>query len=188
MNKKYVFVFLIFVLVSCTSNQKKENTIAEQAVHNKKSKSAVSNSQLTAKKAYQLAEKELKAWDKNAKLVEISTYPSTPTPEGTCAGWKFEFSSTPKNLRLEVLVRRGEVSQTDEGKLLKDEPISGNWMDSDKVADLGREYLEYTNSKLWFGMASYDGTPAWNIRARKTDGKTKWVRINALNGELIKTW
>lgn len=188
MNRKYIFVFLFFVVVSCISNPKKENTKEEHKASTEKSRTtSVSNYQLTAKKAFQLAQEELKAWDKNAKLVEISTYPSTPTPEGTCAGWKFEFNSTSKNKRFEILVRRGKISQTDEGKLLKNESISGNWMDSDLIANLGSEYLDYENSKLWFGMASYDGTPAWNIRARATDGKTKWVRINALNGELIKT-
>ena len=187
MTKQYLWLLLVLIF-SCVSNDKKEKTGEESPAPTEKSSSAVTNYQLTAREAFRLAKKEVKKWDKNAKLVEISTYPSSPKAEGTCAGWKFEFNSTSKNQRLEVLVRRGKVSQTDEGKLLKNEPVSGEWMDSDKIADIGREYLDYSNSKLWLGMASYDGAPAWNIRARNNDGKTKWVRINALNGEMIKSW
>lgn len=188
MFKVYYWLFILLVFVSCTSNKKNEKAKGEKAVSAENISVSINNHQLTAKQAFKLAEKELNDWDSNARLVEISTYPSTPTHEGICAGWKFEYASASKNLRLEVLVRRGEISQTDEGKLLKNTAIVGNWIDSDKVADIGTEYLNYENSKLWFGLASYGGTPAWNIRARKPEGKTKWVRINAINGELIKKW
>ena len=142
---------------------------------------------LSARKAYQIAQSYAKKWAQDAVLVDVSNFFSESN-NGLADQWAFIFRSPQKGegKGYEVWIIDGELSREETTSTRFLEPVADNWLDSDVIAQKAQEYFQgLTCKNYWYGLSGN----TWQVKCSKEGGgKPKWVELNAVTGEFIKTW
>jgi len=158
----------------------------------KKTKKSVKNKvkerPISARKAYKIAKPYGKKWTQDAVLIDVTNFIGDKN-DGLAAIWVFSFSSSAKgeNKGYEVTIADEKFSRDDTNvstRFLK--PVEDNWIDSSVAAQKAQKYFEGLVCKnYWYGLTG----DTWKIKcSKKGGGKPKWVELNALTGEFIRTW
>ena len=158
----------------------------------KKAKKSVKNKvkerPISARKAYKIAKPYGKKWAQDAVLIDVANFIGDKN-DGLADIWIFSFSSSAKgeNKGYKVTIADEKFSQDDTNvstRFLK--PVEDNWIDSDVAAQKAKKYFEGLVCKnYWYGLTG----DTWKIKcSKKGGGEPKWVELNALTGEFIKTW
>jgi hypothetical protein len=141
---------------------------------------------ITAKQAFELAEKEAKKWDKDAFLIEVSNFFGSEESDGLYSTWTLKFASPNKdNDRLEITVSDGKIFRQEERKnYMQPHPVVDNWIDSPEAMKIVRQYCQTEETEnYWLGL----GINTWSIKCKRPGKKPFWVDVNATTGEFIKT-
>jgi len=141
---------------------------------------------ITAKQAFELAEKEAKKWDKDAFLIKVSNFFGSEESDGLSDIWTLKFASPNKdNDRLEITVSNGKVFRQEESKnYMQPHPVVDNWIDSPEAMKVVRQYCQAEETEnYWLGL----GINTWSVKCKRPGKKPLWVDVNATTGEFIKT-
>ena len=172
------------VLMSGCTQKAEEKSASEEATATTSTKK-----ELTAREAFRIALPKAQEWSSDAALMEITNYMGSKNrTDGRAAVWTFEFGSSGAK-RLEVYVRKGEVSRTlKKNKYVKEDAIIGEWIDSPEAMDIALKHCgEEPVKNYWLGLSTdLDGTISWVVQCQRNKGPVM-VDINALTGEVIET-
>ena len=169
-----------------TPKETKTNSSVIKTVKKNKKERAQSQP-FTARKAYQIAQSYAKKWAQDAVLVDVSNFISESN-DGLANQWAFTFRSPQKGESdgYEVWIIDGEFSreETTSTRFLK--PVENGWLDSDVIAQKAQEYFQgLTCKNYWYGLTGN----SWKVKCSKEGGgKPKWVELNAVTGEFVRTW
>jgi len=142
---------------------------------------------LSARRAYQIAQSYAEEWAQDAVLVDVSNFIGDSN-NGLADQWTFIFRSPQKGESdgYEVWIIDGEFSREETTSTRFLEPVENNWLDSDVIAQKSQEYFQgLTCKNYWYGLTG----DTWKVKCSKEGGgKPKWVELNAITGEFIRTW
>ena len=175
-----------FVLGHISKEPKTTSPIIKTAEKIKKEKSQPHS--ISARNAYQIAQSYAKKWAQDAVLVDVSNFISGSN-DGLADLWTFTFRSPQKGESdgYEVWIADGKFSREEIGTSTRFlNPVENNWLDSDVIAQKAQEYFQgLTCKNYWYGLTGN----TWKVKCSKEGGgKPKWVELNAVTGEFIKTW
>ena len=151
-------------------------------------KGAAKQKPLTAREAYKIAKAYGEKWSKDAVLVEVTNFMGGKN-DGLASVWVFSFGSQSKekDKGYEVTIVDGEFSRDENNVAIRFlSPVKDDWIDSDSIAKKSKTYFEgLTCKNYWYGLTGDE----WKVKCSKEGGgKPKWVSLNAVTGEFIKTW
>lgn len=174
-----------FILSRTPKETKITSSIVKKAEKIKKEKNQ--SQPISAQKAYQIAQSYAKKWAQDAVLVDVSNFISDSN-NGLADLWTFIFRSPQKGESdgYEVWIADGELSREETTPTRFLEPVENNWLDSDVIAQKSQEHFQgLTCKNYWYGLSGN----TWTVKCDKEGGgKPKWVELNAVTGEFIKTW
>ena len=174
-----------FVLGRTPKETKTTSSTSKTVEKIKKEKSQ--SQPLSARKAYQIAQPYAKKWAQDAVLVDVSNFTSDSN-DGLADLWTFTFRSPQKGESdgYEVWIADGELSREENTSTRFLEPVEDSWLDSDAIAQKSQEHFQgLTCKNYWYGLSGN----TWTVKCDKEEGgKPKWVELNAVTGEFIRTW
>ncbi len=192
MNVSIVFLLVVLVLaVALMGGCSKKATEKPSSEKPSSNTTTSSNSALSAREAFSIALKESKKWSSDANLVNIDNFMGSTDMSGKADRWVIKFNSTGKNKGLAVHVGTGgKIIQTMQESLYSNRsPIKGNWIDSSKALSIAfKQYNEKVFKNYWLGLSSDGKTVSWYVKFRYNKEEPAWAEINALSGEVVRTW
>jgi len=144
----------------------------------------------TARQAVAIADQALDEFDDDAVLVKVSTYPSLEVyADGTAYDWKVTYWSAARQEQFDVIVREGEVYQTETGtQSMEQSGIGEEWVDSPAaMAAMAAHCSAVPDWSTFLVLYERDTGPEWSVTCGKGDAEYSG-RIDGVSGELIDTW
>lgn len=147
------------------------------------------SSRLTAKQAYEKSRGEAKKYAEDGYLVDMYSTSSSGLEksyaDGTSDTWYFIYFSPVKKEYM-VKVNQGKVVSVLENRGTKTVEVPSGWIDTDKVAEAGKEKCANALDNVYFYNLTTklnNKTFVWSVSC-EIDGKKEKTTVDAFSGEI----
>lgn len=138
----------------------------------------------TAKAAYQIALAEVKKSNPDAFLVDINAHVNN---KGESDNWYGEFYSPSSDKIFRMIIKSGRVTEVQEKKATKKNPVGENWIDNDKIMGIALKECGQVTEDEYFVSLDNINKLKWSVSCLVGENKTLYADIDAITGEFIKT-